>query len=576
MKEERIIKQKLIGEIPPLTSFQTKKLLTQLEKNICKIENKEKNSIATGFLCKIPFPNLFHLLPVLITTNHTFEKGELKLNKIIKITFNEDSISKYIKIDENRKIYSNETLDVSMIEIKPNLDKIKENSFLDIDEDALEPNYNNKLIYILQYPKGKSSHSIGKMTIKDKEIIHYCSTDFGSSGSPILNLESFKVIGVHIGGYKSLENNAGILIKYPIEDFIFKNFPNPKAKLKPNKSFVEPKITVPKKNIKKIKPLEVDNIKNALNEFSIFDKNNFNNTETKKIEDKKKKNEYDKISNKNKKSIKYINKNDKNKINFQENNENLKKNISNDNIIIKNGNNDENLYIIHMTMNSEYTISHEGNCFIYEKFNYTNSNDNLNYIDLFTTNKKLGYLNSSNTELFINNKKLDFAAYLDFISLDDIRVKLIIKTKITNMSQMFYLCTRLENITFSSFNTKNVCKMNLMFYSCYALKSLDLSSFDTHNVTDMSSMFEDCRNLVFLNISSFDTRKVNNMSKMFSKCKKIQKLDLSSFDMSNVKYYDYMFDQCYELKIIITKKKNSLFINKENLKDFVEANIKYI
>ena len=229
-----------------------------------------------------------------------------------------------------------------------------------------------------------------------------------------------------------------------------------------------------------------------------------------------------------------------------------------------------------MTMNSEYTISHEGNCFIYEKFNYTNSNDNLNYIDLFTTNKKLGYLNSSNTELFINNKKLDFAAYLDFISLDDIRVKLIIKTKITNMSQMFYLCTRLENITFSSFNTKNVCKMNLMFYSCYALKSLDLSSFDTHNVTDMSSMFEDCRNLVFLNISSFDTRKVNNMSKMFSKCKKIQKLDLSSFDMSNVKYYDYMFDQCYELKIIITKKKNSLFINKENLKDFVEANIKYI
>jgi hypothetical protein len=99
-------------------------MLSQLEKNICKIENQEKKKIATGFLCKIHFPDEFSLLPVLITAKHTFEKGDLEPNKAIKITFYKNSISKSIKLSKERKILSSE-LDAIIIEIKLKLIKFK-------------------------------------------------------------------------------------------------------------------------------------------------------------------------------------------------------------------------------------------------------------------------------------------------------------------------------------------------------------------------------------------------------------------------------------------------------------------
>ena len=34
---------------------------------------------------------------------------------------------------------------------------------------------------------------------KNNNIYHFCSTEGGSSGAPILNLENFKVIGIHRG-----------------------------------------------------------------------------------------------------------------------------------------------------------------------------------------------------------------------------------------------------------------------------------------------------------------------------------------------------------------------------------------
>ena len=41
---------------------------------------------------------------------------------------------------------------------------------------------------------------------KDNTIYHLCSTDHGSSGSPILNLDTLKVIGIH-QGYKYVEKD---------------------------------------------------------------------------------------------------------------------------------------------------------------------------------------------------------------------------------------------------------------------------------------------------------------------------------------------------------------------------------
>ena len=615
---KNIIQEDYIGGIPPIRIEKITKMLSQLDKCICKVEKEKNKKICTGFLCKIHFPDEFSLLPVFITAKHAFEKEELEPDKVIKITFYKNSISKFIKLSKERKILSSE-LDVIIIEIKPKIDKIE--SFLDIDEDAFKDNYKNcknSTIYVLQFPKGESSLSVGKMDINGKNIIHYCSTNFGSSGSPILSYDSYRVIGIHRGKSSIGEYNVGTLIKYPMEEFI-KKYYNPKkdsGKKKPIKINVEkggnyvgkPKVKknmsqkdlAPKKmEDKKDKSVIIKNIieKNKMKPKEIIKKNKDekddhakNDINIKEVFKKKNKNFNNKPI-----SLKSKEKNDNNQIysktfsspfmkNVDKLNNHYNNNsISNDSFSIKK----DIFNIIEITVEKEFGLGPEDYYkFICNNYKYT-----------------FDELNQNNTELYINNIKLNFVnKYVFPIGISSI--KIIIKTLVYNMESMFYDCPDLKSIDFTSFNTINVYNMSLMFYRCSNLTSINLSSFDTRKVTDMSGMFkyctnlvsvnlssfdtrkvtdmsrmfEGCTNLVYLNLSSFDTRNVTNMFKMFSDCKALKILNLSLFDMTNIKDYAYMFSKCYDLEIIRIKKKNRPFINKEILqKDFVEeAKIEYI
>ena len=127
----------------------------------------------------------------------------------------------------HKKAFASRNLDVTIIEVKPEKDKI--NYFLSVDPDVdkdqniLDISYNNKSIYILHYPKGKNINVSFGLTsgVNQAKIYHLCNTERGSSGSPILSLNTFKVIGVHRGSpVDSKErNNIGTLMKYAIEEF---------------------------------------------------------------------------------------------------------------------------------------------------------------------------------------------------------------------------------------------------------------------------------------------------------------------------------------------------------------------
>ena len=218
-----IIKESLIQSHPiPVSLEGTKKIIYQMENCICKIY-RDDISTGTGFFTKIRFQNI--LLPVLITNNHILNENDIENNKIIKLTIN--NIVKEIIIDNSRKKYTNSKLDVTFIEIKLNEDKINENNIMEIDEnilvkqkDNIELEYKGKTIYILQYPKGDLSVSYGIINnIKDRTIRHYCNTEKGSSGSPMLLLKNFKIIGIHYGSSQNKDINYGTLIKYAIDEF---------------------------------------------------------------------------------------------------------------------------------------------------------------------------------------------------------------------------------------------------------------------------------------------------------------------------------------------------------------------
>ena len=52
--------------------------------------------------------------------------------------------------------------------------------------------------------------------------MHICETKVGSSGSPILNYKSYKVLGIHKGAHPKFDYNLGVFIKGSIEAFNLK------------------------------------------------------------------------------------------------------------------------------------------------------------------------------------------------------------------------------------------------------------------------------------------------------------------------------------------------------------------
>ena len=211
--------KKIIRNHDPINLEQMKLIKKQLKKYVCKIILPKER--ATGFFCEINYKN--QLLPVLITSNHVINEEMLKNRITINLTLNDDKIEKEIKFRYKRRVYTNINYDITIIEILPKKDEI--NDFLKFDEKQC---YKGESIYILQYPDGKKASvsygAIENLEMNGYEFTHLCSTSQGSSGSPILNLEINKVIGIHNKAYKNLNGivkdyNGGIFMKEAINQF---------------------------------------------------------------------------------------------------------------------------------------------------------------------------------------------------------------------------------------------------------------------------------------------------------------------------------------------------------------------
>ena len=129
-----------------------------------------------------------------------------------------------------------------------------------------------------------------------------------------------------------------------------------------------------------------------------------------------------------------------------------------------------------------------------------------------------------------------------------------ITTNVTDMSNMFFHCSKLKTIDLTSFNTSKVTIMSGMFYNCASLADLDLSSFNTSNVVYFyggknysQGMFQNCTSLTSLNLANFNTEKAINMQQMFHACTKLKDLDISNFNTSNVTDMGSMFCWCGKL-----------------------------
>ena len=209
--------------IEPVTILGTKKILNQLMHCICQI--KIKGEFGTGFFCQIPYKN--ETIKVLMTNYHVLNENDLKENKKIKLLINDEKEYIIIDLEIERKKYFNKDYDIAIIELK---DKDKTKDYLELDDNLFQDYswimYTNKTIYTLQYSNGKNAsvsygllNNIDNYNIMDKCFINY------SFGSPILNLQNNKLIGIQTKSSKHIDI-MGTLLKLPLQDFINKNFIN--------------------------------------------------------------------------------------------------------------------------------------------------------------------------------------------------------------------------------------------------------------------------------------------------------------------------------------------------------------
>ena len=545
-------------------------LLEQVKKYICEIYiNKKIKGI--GFFCYIPFPDKYHLLPSLITNNHLINKKNKDINIDILLGNKE---TKKLDINDNRKIYTSVKFDTTIIEIKPNKDKIK--YFLELDENIDKQNsneiYAERTIYTVDYSNfrnsKKASISFGTLKkiseINKYEIYHLCSANTRLSGSPII-LSNNKVIGIQ----KEISSNfydfnKGIFLKYPINEFINKG-------KKLNEILITLKID------------EIDINKN------IYFLNNIDDT---KHNNKKIKNELCELNNKNVEL--YIN-NKKNKFQkfFRPKKSGIYQIKLKLNIYIQNCYkmfyNCSNIISIDLSffdsskvIDTDHMFSRCNNLLYVNLSNFeTNKVKNMNYMFSHCSNLINIDLSSFNTE---NVSNISYMFY-NCCNLSDLDLSNFNTKNIIDMSFTFYNCKNLENINISNFNTKNVIDMSYMFSRCKKLKKINLINFNTEKVSNMSHMFSHCNSLINIDLSMFDTENVIDISSMFAFCHNLVNIDLSNFDTKNIKYMNDMFLNCYSLidvnfplfNIKNIRKMSYIFYNCLNLtkinKEFLEYTI---
>jgi len=465
------ILQKSLEDYPSIVSLKkTKIIIDQIEKSICKIYSKD-GATGTGFYCFIKNENK-EKIPVLITNNHIIDQKQINKKQKLKVYFNNDEKYADLILDADKKnIYTDIGYDITIIELKEK--EIKNQLFLEIDDGVYfedKDKFKKRSAYTIQYPKefGASvSYGIIKYINEKNEVLHFCHTSNGSSGSPILNLENNKVIAIHSRTSKSetCNYNTGIFLNAPINKFLNLFHKNTFDELK--------KMTLEKKNPNTNSPNE--NISNT-NQSVTIDNNNI-------------------IFNKNEITI------------------TLK--------IPKSEVNKEIYFLCNKKNNNLLNYLNELNPENTELFIGDSKRKYQNY---FKPPDEGIYKIILKFKNHFKNCCYMFSCCKEIIRIDLSNFK---TNQVTDMSYMFHFCTNLKELNLSNLDTYNVKNMSNMFSNCSNLSIINTSSFNIKNVYNMEKMFLNCRNLTNIDFSSSIAYNLKDNSNIFVGCWNFKKLKLN-------------------------------------------------
>ena len=184
-----------------LTIEKNEQIIEQIKNNIYKIEINDKRGL--GLLYKIKFDSkIIHVL-ITVLNNEDIIQGN-NLNTII--IYLKD---KEIKIKNPKKKIITKESNILLIEIKPNIDKIEDKYFIEMDDNNI--NEINSKIYLVNYTKDDISISYGLYSnIKGNNI---SNIDNNFIFSFIFSIENLRLIGIY-KDFKIFNINNKIIKEY--------------------------------------------------------------------------------------------------------------------------------------------------------------------------------------------------------------------------------------------------------------------------------------------------------------------------------------------------------------------------
>ena len=579
-----IVKEKPNKESPPSISIEDLKTITnQMENCIYKIQNDDKNG--TGFICKIPFLND---LKILITNYNLLNEEDLNSNKVIKLK-RDNMDEKKITID-NTRIKACINKEITIIEIKPNKDKIFLNTILDLDtekkdnyteeqdiytepkDNSTEIKENNteikdndtkekgnstsspkleikkKSIYIID--KDKLSFSYDIIEYKDnQEINYFCNIKEGSFGSPILSLETFKIFGIYVGNKENINYNI-VSMKYLIDEL------NKVNKIYKNEI-----------NLIYIKNTNNDDEENIFGDKFVInhDKEDFdlkiNEEESKLVNKWKLKKGENIIKIKIKKKIADFG-------SMFEGCSSLRNISELEYLDIK------NVKFFSKMFSGCSSLSDIKPLEDWDVSSAVNLSDMFSNCESLSDIRPLKKWNVSKVQNF-SNMFSQCSSLSDIKPLEDWNVSNAI-----NFSDMFSECTSLKDITpLKNWNVSKANDFSNMFMQCKELKDItSLKNWNVSNVNDFSNMFMQCESLSDIkSLEKWNVLEGTNFSFMFSQCSKLSDIEpLKNWNVSKSEDFSNMFCKCKKLsnieplkewKVSNKAKFNKMFINISSLSD---------
>lgn len=173
----------------------------------------------------------------------------------------------------------------------------------------------------------------------------------------------------------------------------------------------------------------------------------------------------------------------------------------------------------------------------------------IKYFDkMFSNCQSLAFLDVNNWDMISGYSLNNMFAYS---GITDIDLSKWNTSNITNLSNLFFECTRLKQIDLHTWNTESVSTCYWLFRCCSSLEFINIDGWNTCNVYDMDRMFGECPKLIAIKgLNKLNTTNVQFTRLMFIGDQSLTTLDLSSFDTQNCIDTSKMFRGCYNLKSI--------------------------